>query len=110
MSKEKMSKGPDVVHPEKPSAIGSRNSLNRDGRNEYQESAQIIDEEIDKILNHLSSKVPPEILNKMDFMGSIKDKLHNFYNQNLHNMQNRYLVTVEDEILKKRLYPDFPNG
>jgi hypothetical protein len=101
MTKEKMSKGPDVVHPEKPSAIGSRNSLNRDGRNEYQESAQLIDEEIDKVLNHLSSKLPPEVLNKLDFMGSVKDKLHNFYNQNLHNMQNRYLVTVEDEILKK---------
>ena len=101
MTREKIAKGPDTVHPEKPSAIGSRNSLNRDGRDEYLESAQIIDEEIDKVLNHLSSKLPPEVLNKMDVMGSIKDKMHNFYNQNLQNMQNRYLVTVEDEILKK---------
>jgi len=101
VTREKIAKGPDVVDPEEPSAVGSRNSLNRDGRDEYQESAQIVDEEIDKILNHLSSKLPPEVLSKMDFMGSIKDKIHNFYNQNLQNMQNRYLVTVEDEILKK---------
>lgn len=34
-------------------------------------------------------------------MGNVKDKLHNYYNQNLQNMQNRYLVTIEDELLKK---------
>ncbi len=101
MEKEKIIKGPKVVHPEKPSAIGSRNSLNRDGRNEYQEAALLIDEEVDKLLNHISAKLPPEVLDKLDIKGSVKDKLHNYYNQNLQNMQNRYLVTVEDELLKK---------
>lgn len=101
MEKEKIIRGPKVVHPEKPSAVGSRNSLNRDGRNEYQEAALLVDEEVDKLLNHISAKLPPEVLNKLDVMGSIKDKLHNYYNQNLHNMQNRYMVTVEDELLKK---------
>lgn len=101
MEKEKIIKGPKVVHPEKPSAIGSRNSLNRDGRNEYQEASLLIDEEVDKLLNHITAKLPPEVLDKLDIMGSIKDKLHNYYNQNLQNMQNRYLVTVEDELLKK---------
>ncbi|MBU2643289.1 cytochrome C oxidase subunit II [bacterium] len=101
MEKEKIIRGPKVVHPEKPSAIGSRNSLNRDGRNEYQEAELLIDEEVDKLLNHITAKLPPEVLNRLDIMGSIKDKLHNYYNQNLQNMQNRYLVTVEDELLKK---------
>jgi len=101
VEKEKIIKGPKVVHPEKPSAIGSRNSLNRDGRNEYQEAVLLIDEEVDKLLNHISAKLPPEVLDKLDIMGSVKDKLHNYYNQNLQNMQNRYLVTVEDELLKK---------
>lgn len=101
MEKEKIIRGPKVVHPEKPSAVGSRNSLNRDGRNEYQEAALLIDEEVDKLLNHITSKLPPEVLDKLDVMGSVKDKLHNYYNQNLQNMQNRYLVTVEDELLKK---------
>jgi len=101
VEKDKIVKGPKVIHPEKPSAIGSRNSMNRDGRNEYQEASLVIDEEVDKILNHITSKLPPEVLDKLDVMGSVKDKLHNYYNQNLQNMQNRYLVTVEDEFLKK---------
>jgi hypothetical protein len=99
--KEKMAKGPNFVHPEKPSAVGSRNSINRDNRNEYQEASLIIDEETDKILNHVKSNLPPEVLDKLDVMGGIKEKVHNYYNQNLQNMQNRYMVTIEDELLKK---------
>ncbi len=101
MLKEKMAKGPNFVHPEKPSAVGSRNSINRDNRNEYQEAALIIDEETDKILNHVKSKLPPEVLDKLEVMGGVKEKIHNYYNQNLQNMHNRYMVTVEDELLKK---------
>lgn len=101
MIKEDIARGPNYIHPEKPSAVGSRNSLNRDDRNEYLESSLVIDEEVDKILNHVKSKLPPEVLDKMDIMGGVKDKLHNYYNQNLQNMQNRYLVTAEDELLKK---------
>ncbi len=101
MPKEKTKKGPNFIHPEKPSAVGSRNSLNRDNRNEYQEATLIVDEEIDKLLNHIKGKLPPEVLDKLDIMGSVKDKLHNYYNQNFQNMTNRYLVTTEDELLKR---------
>ncbi len=101
MLKEKMTKGPNFVHPEKPSAVGSRNSLNRDDRDEYKEASMVVDEEIDKILNHVKAKLPPEVLDKIDIMGGIKDKIHNYYNQNMQNMHNRYMVTVEDELKKK---------
>ena len=101
MSKESIAKGPNYIHPEKPSAVGSRNSLNRDDRNEYLEAATVVEEEIDKILNHVRAKLPPEVLDKLDVMGGVKEKLHNYYNQNLQNMQNRYMVTIEDELLKK---------
>ena len=101
MVKEKMAKGPNFVHPEKPSAVGSRNSINRDNRDEYQESSLVVDEEIDKILNHVKATLPPEVLDKLDVMGGVKDKIQNYYNQNLHNMHNRYMVTVEDELKKK---------
>ncbi len=43
MARDSMSRGPNVIHPEKPSAVGSRNSLNRDNRNEYEESKIVID-------------------------------------------------------------------
>ena len=100
--------GPDVVHPEKASAVGSRNSLNRNARDEYKESKYVVDEEVDKILNHINSKLPPEVLNKLHISSSIKELLHSYFNQGLHNMTNRYLTTVEDEMAKK--FRDFEQG
>ncbi|MDH4224604.1 MAG: cytoplasmic filament protein CfpA [Deltaproteobacteria bacterium] len=96
-----MTHGPNIIHPEKASAVGSRNSMNRDSRNEYEESKLLIDEEVDKVLNHIQAKLPPEVLEKLDVMGSVKSKLHNYFNQNFQNMYNRYLVTMEDELAKK---------
>ncbi|HKI98343.1 MAG TPA: cytoplasmic filament protein CfpA [bacterium] len=93
--------GPNVVHPEIPSAVGSRNSLNRHSRDEYSEARVLVDEEVDKILNHLHAKLPPEVSNRLEVMGGIKGKLHTYYSQNLQNMLNRYLTTVEDEMGKK---------
>ncbi len=101
MARETIVKGPNYVHPEKPSAVGSRNSLNRHSRDEYQEARGVIDEEVDKVLNHIHAKLPPEVLEKLDIMGSIKSKLHNYFNQDFQNMLNRYLVTMEDEMSKK---------
>ncbi len=96
-----LTRGPNVVHPEIPSAVGSRNSINRDQRDEYMEGRLFVDEEVDKILNHIHSKLPPEVLSKMEVMTTVKSKLHNYYNQNMQNMLNRYLTTVEDEMGKK---------
>ena len=101
MARDIVSQAPNFVHPEKPSALGSRNSLYRDRRDEYLESRTIIDEEVDKILNHIHAKLPPEVLEKLDVMGSIKSKLHNYFNQEFQNMLNRYIVTMEDEMGKK---------
>jgi hypothetical protein len=94
-------KGSYSIHPETPGAIGSRNSLHRDGRNEYAEAKLIIDEEVDKILNHISTKLPPEVLDKIHVGGTVKEILHSYFNQGVQNMFNRYLVTVEDEMAKK---------
>ena len=101
MARETITRGPNFVHPEKPSAVGSRNSLHRQDRNEYEEAKSIIDDEVDKILNHIHAKLPPEVLEKLDVMGSVKSKLHNYINQDFQNMLNRYIVTMEDEMGKK---------
>ena len=37
----------------------------------------------------------------VDIMGGLKEKLYNYFNQNYQNMFNRYIVTSEDEMLKK---------
>jgi len=94
-------KGPNAVHPETPSAVGSRNSMNRDGRDEYVESRLVIDEEVDKMLNHIQSKLPPEVLEDVSVQANVKSYLHTYFNQSLQNMLNRYLTTVEDEMAKK---------
>ena len=92
---------PNVFHPEKPSAVGSRNSLAQDYRDQQKEVEQLIEEGTDKVLNHLSKKLPKEALEKLDVMGGLKEKLFNYFNQNYQNMFNRYMVTAEDEMLKK---------
>jgi hypothetical protein len=101
MADDIITHGPNLVHPEVPSAVGSRNSLNRHERDEYAEARLLVDEEVDKILNHIHAKLPPEVANRMEVMGTIKSKLHTFYNQSFQNMINRYLTTVEDEMGKK---------
>lgn len=99
--KERYLKGPNYFHPEKPSAVGSRNSLYREGRSEYQESETLVADEVEKITKHVAAKLPPEVLSKLDVMGGIKGKIHNYYNQTMQNMLNRYIVTAEDELAKK---------
>ena len=93
--------GPNAVHPEQPSAVGSRDSLNRDGRDEYSEARLIIDEEVDKIINHIGAKLPPEALQDIAVTGNIKGHLHNYFNQTSQNLLNRFLTTAEDELGKK---------
>ncbi len=101
MARDEFPRGPNLFHPEKPSAVGSRNSLIQEGRDKHTEAKLIINEEVDKILNHVQEKLPPEVLVKMDVMGTIKDKLFNYVNQTYTNMYNRYMVTMEDEMQKK---------
>ncbi|HYW81743.1 MAG TPA: cytoplasmic filament protein CfpA, partial [Spirochaetia bacterium] len=42
-----------------------------------------------------------EVAEKLDIMGGIKEKLYNYFNQNYQNMMNRFIVTSEDEMVKK---------
>ena len=94
-------KSPMVFHPEKHSAVGSRNSLYQESRDQQVEVDRLLEEEVDKVMNHISSKLPKEVLVNMDVMGGLKEKLFNYYNQNFQNMFNRYMVTAEDEMSKK---------
>ncbi|HUJ73410.1 MAG TPA: cytoplasmic filament protein CfpA, partial [bacterium] len=52
-------------------------------------------------LNHIHAKLPPEVMSRAEVRGTIKPKLHAYFNQNMQNMLNRYLTTVEDEVGKK---------
>lgn len=94
-------KSPNVFHPTKPSAVGSRNSLAQEGRDQKDEFDQLINEESDKVLNVVKTKLPQEVLNELDVMGGLKEKVYNYFNQNYQNMFNRYIVTTEDEMVKK---------
>jgi hypothetical protein len=94
-------KSPNVFHPEKPSAVGSRNSLAQEFRDQQAEVDLLMSEEVDKVMNHLASRLPKDTLGKLDVMGGLKEKLYNYFNQNYQNMFNRYVVTTEDEMVKK---------
>jgi len=94
-------KSPMVFSPEKRSAVGSRNSLAQESRDQQTEADRLLEEEVDKVMNHISSKLPKDVLVNLDVMGGLKEKLYNYYNQNYQNMFNRYMVTTEDEMSKK---------
>ena len=94
-------KSPNVFHPTKPSAVGSRNSLAQEGRDQKAEYDQLISEEADKVVNTVKTRLPQEVLNELDVMGGLKEKVYNYFNQNYQNMFNRYIVTTEDEMVKK---------
>ncbi|MDR1429420.1 MAG: cytochrome C oxidase subunit II [Spirochaetaceae bacterium] len=94
-------KSPNVFHPEKPSAVGSRNSLAQEYRDQQKEVNQLLEEESNKVLHHLISRLPKDALERLDIMGGVKEKLYNYFNQNYQNMFNRYIVTTEDEMVKK---------
>jgi len=94
-------KSPNVFHPEKPSAVGSRNSLAQEYRDQQAEVNLLLEEETNKIIHHLSAKLPKDVLERLDVMGGLKEKLYNYFNQNYQNMFNRYMVTSEDEMVKK---------
>jgi hypothetical protein len=94
-------KSPNVFHPEKPSAVGSRNSLAQEFRDQQAEVDLLLSEEVDKVMNHLTSKLPRDVLERLDVMGGLKEKLYNYFNQNYQNMFNRFVVTSEDEMVKK---------
>jgi hypothetical protein len=94
-------KSPNVFHPEKPSAVGSRNSLAQEFRDQQAEVDQLMSEEVDKVMNHITSKLPKEVMERIDVMGGLKEKLYTYFNQNYQNMLNRYIVTAEDEMVKK---------
>jgi len=94
-------KSPNVFHPEKPSAVGSRNSLAQEFRDQQAEVDLLLSEEVDKVMNHIASKLPKDVLERLDVMGGLKEKLFNYFNQNYQNMFNRFIVTSEDEMVKK---------
>ncbi|MEW5816173.1 MAG: cytoplasmic filament protein CfpA [Spirochaetota bacterium] len=94
-------KSPMVFHPEKRSAVGSRNSLAQESRDQQVEVDRLLEEEVDKVMNHISSKLPKDVLERLDVMGGLKEKIYNYFNQNYQNMFNRYIVTAEDEMIKK---------
>ena len=94
-------KSPNVFHPEKPSAVGSRNSLAQEYRDQQTEVNQLLEEETNKVIHHLTARLPKDVLERLDVMGGLKEKLYNYFNQNFQNMFNRYMVTAEDEMTKK---------
>jgi len=94
-------KSPNVFHPEKPSAVGSRNSLAQEYRDQQSEVNLLLEEETNKVIHHLTAKLPKDVLERLDVMGGMKEKLYNYFNQNYQNMFNRYMVTSEDEMVKK---------
>lgn len=94
-------KSPNKFHPTIPNAVGSRESYAQEGRDKIAEQRLIVNETADKVVTQVLSKLPEEVLVKLEVMGGLKEKLYNYINQTYVNMFNRYTVTMEDEFMKK---------
>jgi hypothetical protein len=94
-------KGPNVFDPKIPSAVGSHESLVQEGRDKAIEDKKFVQDLTNELMNRIITKLPPEVTDKLDVMGSLRDKIYNYINITYQNMMNRYLKTVEDEFLKK---------
>ena len=92
---------PNVFHPTVRSAVGSRNSLAQGERSQFEEYRQVVEEETENLLAEITNKLPDKVLQQLDVMGGLKEKLYNYFNQNYQNMFNRYITTAEDEMVKK---------
>lgn len=92
---------PNVFHPTKRSAVGSRNSLAQGERSQGVEYQQVVQEETENLLKEITNRLPADVLRQLDVMGGLKEKLYNYFNQNYQNMFNRYITTTEDEMVKK---------
>jgi hypothetical protein len=75
--------------------------LAQEYRDQQIEVNQLLEEETNKVIHHLTSRLPKDVLERLDVMGGLKEKLYNYFNQNFQNMFNRYMVTAEDEMVKK---------
>jgi hypothetical protein len=75
--------------------------LAQEYRDQQVEVNQLLEEETNKVIHHLTAKLPKDVLERLDVMGGLKEKLYNYFNQNYQNMFNRYMVTTEDEMVKK---------
>ena len=94
-------KSPNKFHPTIPNAVGSHESYAQEGRDKIAEQRLIVNETTDRVVNQVITKLPEEVLVKMEVMGGLKEKLYNYINQTYVNMFNRYTVTMEDEFMKK---------
>jgi hypothetical protein len=94
-------KSPNIFHPVKHSAVGSKNSLLQEGRDQDLEFKRTVDDATHKVVEKAIHKLPASALERLDVMSGVKEKLYNYVNQNFVNMVNRYMVTAEDEMAKK---------
>jgi hypothetical protein len=94
-------KSPNKFHPTIPNAVGSHESYAQEGRDKIAEQRLIVNETAERVATQVLTKLPEEILVKMEVMGGLKEKLYNYINQTYVNMFNRYTVTMEDEFMKK---------
>lgn len=62
---------------------------------------RLIEEETGKLLYHVSAKLPKEVFEQLEGMGGLKEKLYHCFSQNYQSMFNRYMVTAEDEMIRK---------
>jgi len=85
---------PPVSYPQKP-AVGLRNMPAHEDL--QQAVTQILEEETVNVLHHLKGKLPPEVVEKLDGKGSLKEKLYSSINRHYQEMFSRYVASDDQD-------------
>ncbi|MHC6202113.1 cytoplasmic filament protein CfpA [Breznakiellaceae bacterium SP9] len=72
---------------------------------EQRDVNDIVEEETDKILQHLAASVPQELLEELDLRGSLKEKLYASLSQNYQSLSKRIFPGSDDAAAKKGYTP-----
>ena len=56
---------------------------------------QLLEEETDRVVRHLSAKLPKDVLEHLDVAGGFKEKLFSYFHRNYRNMFNPYMATED---------------
>ncbi|AEF85249.1 cytoplasmic filament protein A [Treponema primitia ZAS-2] len=64
------------------------------------EVTRLMQEETEKVIHHIKTQLPKEVVERLDVPGGLKDNLLNFFNRSFQDLFNHYLGSTEDDIGK----------
>lgn len=66
-------------------------------KSQQDEVTRLMQEETEKVLLHIKTQLPKEVVERLDVPGGLKDNLLSFFNRSFEDLFDHYLVSSEDD-------------